>query len=354
MKREFKSGISIIIPVYNSQNYLNQCIDSVINQNYKTWELILVDDGSTDESGRICEYYSERDDRIKTYHINNSGVSHARNVGILYSSCDWICFIDSDDWVEPNYLDEFYKHNPQFGDIVLQSSIMDFEHYPERNRLFRTYPNAIFQKLSSNFSDLKILHDGVPYAKLFNRSVIIDNSICFNESLSIHEDHVFVLDYYKYVSTIKTSSNVSYHYMKRSGETLSSKKHDPFELLESAEEMTSRILNFKDALNKNSINELISSYGISIIIQACKNTSIRNYNSIFNSSYELVKKLNQMDINNIQRTCIITIVLPYNKLYWLLFLYTRIQFLSQIKDVIRPLWWKVYQIIIKHKYKNDF
>ena len=101
----------------------------------------------------------------------------------------------------------------------------------------------------------------------------------------------------------------------------------------------------EDELNKNSINELISSYGISIIIQACNNTSIRNYNSIFNSSYELVKKLNQMDINNIQRTSIITLGLPYNNLYWLLFLYTKIQFLSQIKDVIRPLWWKLSRFI---------
>lgn len=345
MKIENEIGISIIIPVYNSQDYLNQCVDSVINQNYTNWELILVDDGSTDESGRICDYYSEHDDRIKTFHINNSGVSHARNVGILNCQFDWICFIDSDDWVEPSYLDNFIIHNPQRGDIVLQSTIMDFEHYPERNRLFRSYTDSILKLASPQLSDLKIFHDGVPYAKLFNRSVIIDNSISFNESLSIHEDHVFVLDYYKYVSTINTSSNVSYHYIKRSGETLSSMKHDSYELLDSAEAMIERIVYFKNILNINSFKELISSYGISIIIQACKNASIRNYNSIFNSSYELIKKLNEMDMYNIQDAGIITFGLPYKNLYWLLYLYTKIQFLTKIKDVVRPFWWKITRFI---------
>ena len=75
----------------------------------------------------------------------------------------------------------FIIHNPQRGDIVLQSTIMDFEHYHERNRLFRSYTDSILKLASPQLSDLKIFHDGVPYAKLFNRSVIIDNSISFNE-----------------------------------------------------------------------------------------------------------------------------------------------------------------------------
>lgn len=349
MKIENEIGISIIIPVYNSQDYLNQCIDSVINQNYTNWELILVDDGSTDESGRICDYYSEHDDRIKTFHINNSGVSHARNVGILNCQFDWICFIDSDDWVEPSYLDNFIIHNPQRGDIVLQSTIMDFEHYHERNRLFRSYTDSILKLASPQLSDLKIFHDGVPYAKLFNRSVIIDNSISFNESLSIHEDHVFVLDYYKYVSTIKTSSNVSYHYMKRSGETLSSKKHNPYELLDSAEAMIERILYYEKILRYDYIIEILNIYGISILCQACKNCSLSNHNTVFNKSYVILKELTDIYKFKAQRSNVITSILPYKNLYWLLFIYAKIQILPQIKDFIRPLWWRVHQIINKQK-----
>ena len=349
MKKAIKSGISIIIPVYNSQKYLNQCIDSVINQTYKTWELILVDDGSTDESGIICDFYSEHDDRIKTYHTTNSGVSHARNVGIANSRCEWICFIDSDDWVEPNYLENFFIHNTLRGDIVLQSTIIDFEHYPERNRLFRAYPNVKFQLLSPQFSDLKILHDGVPYAKLFNRSIIIENKISFNESLSIHEDHVFVLDYYKYVLRIITSSNVSYHYMKRSGETLSSKKHDSYELLDSAEAMIERILYFENILRYDYIVEILNSYGISILCQACKNSSFSNHNTVFSKSYDIIKKLKAKYKFRAQRSNVITSILPYKKLYLLLFVYTKIQILPQIKDYIRPLWWGVYKIIATKK-----
>ena len=92
--------VSVIIPVYNVEKYLRQCIDSIINQSYENLEILIIDDGSTDDSGRICDIYAERDNRIKVHHIENRGLSAARNYGLNHATGEYISFIDSDDWFE--------------------------------------------------------------------------------------------------------------------------------------------------------------------------------------------------------------------------------------------------------------
>ncbi len=103
MNGSFSQKESVIIPVYNVQNYLRTCIDSVINQSLREIEIILVDDGSTDNSGQICDEYSAKDNRIKVIHECNKGLSCARNKGIAFSTAPFIMFVDSDDWVEPKF-----------------------------------------------------------------------------------------------------------------------------------------------------------------------------------------------------------------------------------------------------------
>lgn len=101
--------VSVIIPVYNVEKYLRKCLDSVINQTYKELEIILVDDGSTDSSGKICDEYAQKDNRIKVIHKSNGGLSDARNVGIEKSNGEYICFIDSDDYIELDMFENLYK-----------------------------------------------------------------------------------------------------------------------------------------------------------------------------------------------------------------------------------------------------
>jgi glycosyltransferase involved in cell wall biosynthesis len=105
--------ISIIVPVYRAEKTLETCVNSVLAQTFGDWELILVDDGSDDESGRMCDTFSAADARIKVIHQQNAGVSAARNAGIAEASGDWIAFLDSDDWLEPQMyetlLNEMHK-----------------------------------------------------------------------------------------------------------------------------------------------------------------------------------------------------------------------------------------------------
>ena len=99
--------VSIIVPVYKAEAYLHRCIDSIIVQTFTNWALLLVDDGSPDRSGVICDEYAGKDERIKVFYKENGGVSSARNLGIDKAVVEWLCFIDSDDTIQPTYLDDF-------------------------------------------------------------------------------------------------------------------------------------------------------------------------------------------------------------------------------------------------------
>lgn len=100
--------ISVIIPIYNNAAYLPKCLDSLLTQSFQDFEGILVDDGSTDGSAIICDEYLKKDSRLKVYHIQNQGVSHARNVGIEKATGEWISFVDSDDWITLDFLATLY------------------------------------------------------------------------------------------------------------------------------------------------------------------------------------------------------------------------------------------------------
>ena len=102
--------ISVVVPVYNVEDVLHFCIDSILNQTYSDFELLLVDDGSTDKSGDICDQYARKDTRIRVFHKENGGVSSARNLGIDNANGEYICFIDSDDYVNSEFLDSLISH----------------------------------------------------------------------------------------------------------------------------------------------------------------------------------------------------------------------------------------------------
>ena len=125
--------ISVIIPVYNAERYLSACLDSVIEQSYKNLDIILIDDGSTDNSGKICDEYSIKDKRIKVIHKKNEGVSVARNTGLDVATGKWISFVDSDDIIETdlyqNIISELEKNNPDLF-------IFNFYTNNEKNMLY--------------------------------------------------------------------------------------------------------------------------------------------------------------------------------------------------------------------------
>ncbi len=107
--KDLKPKISVIIPVYNVENYLRECVDSVLNQTFSDYEIILVDDGSTDISGKICDKYAVKDDRVNVIHKKNGGLSNARNVGLKKAVGEYIYFLDSDDYIKTDALEKLYN-----------------------------------------------------------------------------------------------------------------------------------------------------------------------------------------------------------------------------------------------------
>ncbi|MDE6807819.1 MAG: glycosyltransferase family 2 protein, partial [Prevotella sp.] len=193
--------VSVIVPVYKAEKYLDRCVESILAQTYSEWELLLVDDGSPDKSGELCDIWSKKDSRIKVFHKENGGVSSARNLGIELAKGEWITFVDSDDWVDEKYLESFFHNNYSYEKIIYIQGI----HYyiPRRDKTL-----TMFQYVDTSFNIIdnlelflkyNLLKDGCPVAKLFNRNLIIKNDLYFKENISLNEDHLFVLTYYRFI-----------------------------------------------------------------------------------------------------------------------------------------------------------
>lgn len=219
--------ISIIIPVYRVETYLSQCIDSVLSQSFTDFELILIDDGSPDNSGEICDVYARKDERIKVIHQDNCGVSMARNHGLRIARGEWVTFIDSDDWVEESFLHDFYLQENGLADVVCQG-LKYINHATGKIKRKRQFDEEIIQQpdVEGKISQQDILSFGVTVCKCFKKRVIDQNHLRFDTSISYHEDHLFTLSFMSHASRIVTVSACGYNY--RCGhnlESLSKKRH---------------------------------------------------------------------------------------------------------------------------------
>lgn len=200
--------ISIIVPIYNSQKTLNRCVDSILNQTFKNWELLLVDDGSSDQSGKICNQYAETDQRIKVFHKKNGGVSSARNLGMDYAKGTWIAFCDSDDYVDGNWLNLFVENLSQGISFVVQFFKMPRNDMCSLSHNVISY-NDIYAGLYEMY-DQKIL--GYVCNKLLNTYIIKSNHIRFNERFRFREDEDFVLRYLQHSDYFTIVYDGAYNY----------------------------------------------------------------------------------------------------------------------------------------------
>lgn len=182
--------ISVIIPVYNIQSYINQCIDSVLRQTFKDFELILIDDGSTDQSGIICDWYAEKDERISVYHQENQGLSVARNRGVESARGRFVTFIDSDDYIANNYLQLLYE-----AAISTGSQIAVCQHYHFQNSVVEE-PRKISDPIimSGREAVLQVYKPNsivfiTAWAKLFDTKIIREIPFPVGK---IHEDEAVI------------------------------------------------------------------------------------------------------------------------------------------------------------------
>lgn len=205
-----KPLISVIVPVYNVEKYISRCIESIIAQTYNNWELILVDDGTPDYSGRICDDYAKKDMRIIVKHKTNEGVSAARNEGVCIASGEWIGFVDSDDYVERNWLqlvvDRIQQEN---GDVF----VWGYTRECVQGTVYNTFiPEKRHFCDSYDFIKSKSYGHGM-WLYLFNRNWIINYNCKCPEGIRRSEDQCFLLKYLCHNPRIITIQNTLYHYI---------------------------------------------------------------------------------------------------------------------------------------------
>lgn len=223
---KYKTKVSIIVPIYNVSRFLKQCLDSLLVQTLQEIEIILVDDGSTDESGEICEAYALKDSRIRVIHQKNMGLSGARNTGITTANSPWITIVDGDDWLEPDaveylYLEasknssdiciaSFYSNYPdkQIEDRFLNIDDYELTFGPEERYLLQA--NCLcFVQIGNKRASTNL---GVTWARIYRKDFLVRNNLKFKLGLKRMQDAVFHLEAFELIHSVHFTNKPVYHY----------------------------------------------------------------------------------------------------------------------------------------------
>lgn len=199
--------ISIIVPVYKVEKYLRRCVQSIICQTYSNIEIILVDDGSPDRCGEICDEYASKDERIKVIHQKNKGVSAARNAGLDVAKGEYIAFVDSDDYVEKEYIDVLYN-NIFDSDVV----IAGYERLTENGSIISKNTTDKVKNIQIPDGFSMLLGNGVVWGKLMRKNII--GNIRFDTSYCVGEDGLFLHTVYRKCRQIKLIPDILYNYIQ--------------------------------------------------------------------------------------------------------------------------------------------
>ncbi|WP_293740074.1 glycosyltransferase family 2 protein [uncultured Parabacteroides sp.] len=222
--------ISVIVPVYKAEETLSKCISSILEQSFPDFELLLIDDGSPDDSGLICEEWSGKDKRIRVFHQQNTGVSAARNKGLVEATGLYVCFVDSDDWIKTDYLKELYDallpDNSKSGLIIHGFA----ECSPDGRVISETklQDKILYEKqFAEAFIQDDICRLGYICSKLYRKDLIDKHDITFNTEVACCEDLLFMLEYLLYCDYIVYGKSIHYIYIKY--DTSLSIRVNPFE-----------------------------------------------------------------------------------------------------------------------------
>ena len=262
--------VSIIVPVYNVERYLRQCLDSLVNQTYRNIEIICVNDGATDESGEILTEYAAKDSTIKVISQKNAGLSAARNVGFSFATGDYVMYVDSDDWIDVRTCEKaVFKAEEHAADLVIWPYIREFPNHSAPKVIFseeKTFHAAECRELQRRMVGLLKTELAHPenadalctvWGKLYRRELIERNNIRFTDlqRIGTYEDGLFNLHYLAHVKNATYIPDYLSHYRKNSGMTSKYRKELATQWKNLFSDMHSYIKenecdpNFEEALN---------------------------------------------------------------------------------------------------------
>lgn len=307
--------ISVIVPIYNAEKFLEKCLDSIVKQTYKNLEIILINDGSTDSSKNICIDYKRRDSRIVYIDNNNNGVSYSRNDGIKISTGKYITFIDADDYVSLTFIEDMIieAQNDKY-DLIISA-------YKE------VYNNKINEEKIKNYSCLKddLRNDyykllkflKTPWGKLYKADIIKQHKIMFPEGFITSEDQIFNFKYFMYVKKYKFINRCNYFYIHQNSNSLSK-----LITYKAFKDNVKRLIIEKDFLMERNIIEKnkILSDDVVEIIKGYVFLDNENSYSKYKKRMEIIKKIIKGKYAFTSRkNYIILFCLKYNMLFFIYF-----------------------------------
>jgi len=327
---DFKPRVSIIVPIYNAEKYLNQCIGSLISQSYQNLEIILVNDGSTDNSGKICDYYEEKDTRIKVIHQQNRGLSEARNKGTVNCTGDYLMYVDADDWLDNetciSVIDATLKYS---ADIVMWGHKKEYlygrskENRPlntnkvfnEKNKtwLLRRLIGLVGKELSS---PTKTDAFSSAWGKLYKKDLIINNKIQFLDTYEIgSEDVLFNIEAFYRAKVIVYLDALFYHYLQDNPKAITkSHKSTLFpRFMKLFEHIKSFLIDNK--LSQEFYIALENRIALSIINNSLSITSKGNHENLGKK----IKSIKGILQNEVYRTALMRLETKYLPFYWKIF-----------------------------------
>lgn len=257
--------VSVIVPIYNCEKYLDRCMNSILNQTYDQFELILINDGSTDNSLNILKKYKRMDNRIIIIDNKNNGVSKTRNIGIDISKGEYISFIDADDFIDGDMLEDMVTLiEDECADIVMTGIILDIELNNKVNTKIQSFDeDVVIGKKEIAVNVLKRLNGtyiNSPVNKLYKKEIIINNNIYMNENIDLGEDLIFNLNYLSNCKKAIFKEKAYYHYCIRVKESLTANYRK--DKLENMEFIYNKCKEYflECGLNQNYIEELNSNF----------------------------------------------------------------------------------------------
>lgn len=297
--------ISIIVPVYNVELYLNTCLDSIRAQTYRNFEVVLVDDGSTDSCGKICDEYSNRDDRFKVIHKKNGGLMSAWKKGLEYAKANLIMFVDSDDWVEKNTLEIFYnEYLKTKAEVICCSFFHSFKNkdIPDDHTV---KPGFYNKKRIENEIFPVLINDGKPlsrgvricrWAKLINKELLVNNLFWTDDQITIGEDLNIMFPIILETSSIDIlSEQYLYHYRSNDESIMKKVSPEMFSKVELLYEKEMQIANFYEKIYDftNQITMDFCDLSMNIFIKEYKHdNSFENFEKAKSSKYSRILKKN--------------------------------------------------------------
>lgn len=239
--------ISVIIPVYNLENYIEKCLDSVLSQTYKNLEILVVDDGSTDSSPSICDKYSQSDSRIQVFHIDNGGAAHARNIALEKMTGEFVTFVDGDDYIDSTYIEKLYNNMTDKNADISICKWIDVYEDSNATAIPETYTKTFDTASGLEALMYQVDYDSAMWVKLYKSNLF--EGITFPEG-NLYEDLAIIYKIFERAKTIAYTDYAGYFYLLRStGTTLIKFKPKKMDLIDVLDEMETYLLTKYPELN---------------------------------------------------------------------------------------------------------